>query len=185
MSALVLHFCGPHRDGSWSPLYHRLEAAVHVAREECAPLLVVGDAYGGRAVEHFVAFARERGIEAVGAFDPGARTLSDVYASLLAIHDRSEFAVVDRVFVVTDDWHVERCLEMLRGERDRFLPGRPVRFLDRSTAVGPRPPAWVLDGERRGIRDYLAGNPYAPFGEPFGKPAHPTGGNTHAQPANR
>jgi len=172
-TTLVVHFCGPHRDNSWSPLHHRIEAAILVAAQERAPILVAGDAYGGRAVAHFVSYARDRGVEAFGAFDPGSRTLTDARAALVAIRDRPEFEAVDRMLVVTDDWHVDRCLCILRGEQDRILPARSLLLLDRSTPNGPRPPAWVLEGERRGIQDYLAGRPYVPFGTPFGKPAPP------------
>lgn len=173
MSTLVLHFCGPHRDRTWSPLYHRLDAALTVAREARSPLLIAGDAFEGRAVAHYAEIARARGVTVFETFDSGARTLTDARAALRVIRDRPELADVDHVLVVTDDWHVDRAMVMLAGERRHVLPERMLRLHNRSTDAGPRPPPQVKLGERRGIEDYLAGRPYNPFGEPFGKPKHP------------
>lgn len=173
MSTLVLMLCGPHREQIWSPTYHRLDAATAVAREVASPLLIAGDAFDGRAVLHFAELARGRGIETHEGFDPGARTLTDVRAALTLIRDRPEFAMVGHVLLVTDDWHAVRAMNMLFGERREILPDRVIRFHNRSTDAGPRPPAWVREGERKGVEDYLAGRPYTPFGQPFGKPKHP------------
>lgn len=177
MSTLVLMLCGPHREQTWSPMYHRLDAATMVARETASPLIVAGDAFGGRAVLHFAELARGHGIKAYEGFDPGARTLTDVRAALTMIRDRPEFAAVGHVLLVTDDWHATRAMAMLFGERQHLLPDREVRFHNRSTDAGPRPPPWVKEGEVRGVQDYLAGRPYHPFGQPFGKPKHPNDSN--------
>ncbi len=166
---MVLMFCGPHASREWSPLYHRIDAAIEVSLDTGLPLIVAGDDHEGQAVEHFACRAAGRGASVRTAFDPEGRTVTDVRAALAYLRDTSEAAAVDRLLVVTDDWHVRRCLVMLERERERLLPGRHMRLVDRSTSRGPRPPSWVLEGERRGIDDYLADRPYRPFGEPFGK----------------
>ncbi|OGL98760.1 hypothetical protein A2304_01105 [Candidatus Uhrbacteria bacterium RIFOXYB2_FULL_57_15] len=167
-------FCGPHETNEWSPRYHRVDHAIAIARETRSPLVIVGDAFDGRDVEHFAMRAASRGTRAIGAFDPGSRTLTDVRGALRLIGSTAEFDVVADILVVTDDWHAPRCLAMLFGERRVLLPDREIRFHDRSTDAGPRPPAWVKEGELRGIADYHAGRAYRPFGPPFGKPHHPT-----------
>lgn len=176
---LTLVLCGPHATRQWSPLYHRVDAARDVARQTRTSVLVSGDIFDGRAVRHFADRLREADVPAIEAFDPGGRTLTDAQAAIRAIRDRRELASVREVLVVTDDWHAERCLTMLRGEHGKIISNRPIAFVDASTSVGPRPPSEVLEGERRGILDYLAGNPYRPFGEPYGKPSHPTEANRH------
>ncbi len=179
---LTLVFCGPHADRTWSPLYHRVDHAIRVAAESDTPLLISGDAHGGRAVMHFADRAESRVRSVMVAYDPGGYTQTDAQAAIRALRDRPELAGVREVLVVTDDWHFERCLTMLGGERDRMAPSREIAFRDASTSVGPRPPAMVLEGERRGILDYLAGKPHRSFGEPFGKPNHPVFGNEETIP---
>lgn len=174
MSILTLMFCGPHRAQTWSPLYHRIDHAVAVALETRSPLVVAGDCFEGAAVRHFAERARLCGVDVVEAYDPGGRTLTDALAALHLIRDRADLQLVSHVLVVTDDWHVDRCRVMLHGEARKLLPGRQITLHDRSTDAGPRPPPHVRAGERKGIEDYLAGRPYQPFGDPFGKPAHPT-----------
>ncbi|NBS41203.1 hypothetical protein EBS80_00905 [bacterium] len=175
MNQLVtLMFCGPHHTDAWSPMYHRVAHAASVARETCSPLLIVGDAFNGRAVEHFAEYARQNGIHnVIGAFDPGERTLTDAQAGLRTLRDRADLANVTGILVVTDDWHYHRAAHMLVGEARKIVPGRALHVHDRSTDIGPRPPHWVVEGEAKGIADYLSGRPYVPFGGPFGKPRHP------------
>ncbi len=177
--SLTLMLCGPHADRTWSPLYHRVDAARDVARQTRTTVLVSGDIYNGRAVRHFSDRLREADVPTVEAFDPGGRTLTDAQAAIRALRDRHDLAGVREILVVTDDWHAERALTMLRGEAAKIVAGRSLAFVDASTPVGPRPPSDVLEGEWRGILDYLAGNSYRPFGEPYGKPSHPTEANRH------
>ncbi len=174
---LTLVLCGPHECRSWSPLYHRVDAARDIARQNRTSVLVAGDVYDGRAVRHFAERLRREDVPTIEAFDPGGRTLTDVRAAIRAIRDHRDLASVREVFVVTDDWHAERAMTMLRGERFKLAESRTISFIDASTSAGLCPPSQVLEGERRGILDYLAGNPYRPFGEPYGKPAHPQGEN--------
>lgn len=176
---LTLMLCGPHADRTWSPLYHRIDHAIAVASNSDTALLISGDAYNGRAVMHFADRAESRVRRVTVAFDSGGRTLTDAQAAIRAIRDRRELAFVREVLVVTDDWHAERALTMLRGEHGKIISNRPISFVDASTPAGPRPPSEVLEGERRGILDYLAGNPYIPFGVPYGKPSHPTEASRH------
>lgn len=171
---ITLMLCGPHAGREWSPLYHRVDAARDVARHAITPVLVAGDIYNGRAVRHFADYLRNADVRSIEAFDPGGRTLTDAQAALRAIRDRSDLAFVREVLVVTDDWHAARALAMLGGEAKQIVANRNLSFVDASTPHGPRPPDEVLAGERRGIVDYLAGNPYRPFGQPYGKPCHPT-----------
>lgn len=176
MSILTLMFCGPHHGTVWSPMYHRIDHAVAVARETSSPLIVAGDSFGGRAVDHFVERARAARIEkVVGAYHPGGRTLTDARRAIELLRDEPDFQLVNHVLVVTDDWHVDRCCVMLAGEARAMMAGRQVTWhRNRATDAGPRPPPHVRAGENKGIEDYLAGRPYQPFGDPFGKPAHPT-----------
>ena len=176
---LTLVLCGPHATRSWSPLYHRVDHGINVAVESNSPLLISGDAYEGRAVMHFADRAESRVRRVTVAYDSGGRTLTDAQAAIRAIRDHRELASVLEVLVVTDDWHAERCLTILRGEHAKIAANRPISFVDASTPVGPRPPSEVLEGERRGIVDYLAGTPYRPFGAPYGKPFHPTEASRH------
>lgn len=171
MANLTLMLCGPHASRVWSPLYHRIDAAIIVAAETRTPLLVVGDSHGGEAVRHFAERARSRGIaDVIEAYDPGGRTLTDARAALRMIGEHPALAAVTGLLVVTDDWHFVRAAQMLAGERERLLPNRRLVLHNRSTDAGPRPPPYVKEGERKGVEDYLAGRPYDPFGEPFGKP---------------
>ena len=177
---LTLVFCGPHADRNiWSPLYHRIDHAIAVARDADTPLLIAGDAHQGKSVMHFADRAESHVRSVLGAFHPGARTLTDAQAALSNIRDVREFDRVREVLVVTDAWHVRRALAYLRGECPKIIDNRSMTFLDASTSRGPRPPSEVLEGEQRGILDYDAGNPYRPFGEPYGKPAHPIQENCH------
>ena len=176
---LTLMLCGPHERREWSPLYHRVHAARDVAGATRTSVLVCGDSFEGRAARHFAELLDSWGVPATEAFDPGGRTLTDARAGLRAIRDRAEFADVTDLFVVTDDWHAKRALTMLRGERTKILPGRDLAFHDASVDYGPRVAEEILEGERRGILDYLAGRPYRPFGDPFGKPCHPTEERCH------
>lgn len=169
-SAVVM-FCGPHRSNEWSPLYHRIDHAVAVSRETGVPLVVAGDAWDGRALAHFVERARMADAGPVyEAYDPGGYTESDARAVLRLLRDHPDFVAVDRLLVVSDDWHVARCMVMLWGEARTILPRRALVLCDRSTTAGPRPPADRIDDEARGIQDYLAGRPRRPRGTPFGKP---------------
>ena len=177
---LTLMLCGPHETREWSPLYHRVDHAIAIAAQSDSPLLIAGDAYKGRAVMHFADRAESRVRAVMAAYHPGARTLTDAQAALMEIRDCRVLTGVREVHVVTDDWHAERCLTILRRECAKIVADRSIAFVDASTAAGPRPPSEVLEGERRGILDYLAGSPYRPFGEPYGKPSHPTEADRHA-----
>ena len=174
---ITLMLCGPHASRLWSPLYHRVDAARDVARQTRTTVLVSGDIYNGRAVRHFAERLRVADVPTIEAFDPGGRTLTDAQAAIRAIRDRRDLEAVREILVVTDDWHAGRALTMLRGEATKIVANRPLAFVDASTSVGPRPPSEVLEGERRGILDYLAGKPYRPFGVPYGKPSHPNEAN--------
>ncbi len=131
MRPIIIMICGPHiEDDRDSPQYHRIDAAIQVAREllergQWPEILVCGDARQGQDIERFVARANDALAmpRAVGCYDEGASTLTDVRAAIRWLNDldSEEPTQVVQLTLVTDWWHLPRAQIMLFGEMARRL----------------------------------------------------------------
>ncbi|MBI4437747.1 YdcF family protein [Candidatus Uhrbacteria bacterium] len=169
-SAVVV-FCGPHDEGEYVPM-RRIDQAILLARNTRAPLLVAGDGNYGSDVQWFARRAGQSGIAYVRAFyDERASTLADAQRIADELLVNPPLMSVVNVHLVTDDWHMNRATAILAGELARALRERKPRVTRIPVRNGPRPPAHILEGERQGLEDYLAGRygqrrAHAPYGKP-------------------
>ncbi len=163
MQNFVVMLCGPHEhDHEVSPQFHRIELALHVARRDQSELLICGDARNGLDVALFVEHVGRAGYVATPVFNEVGSTITDVRAALAYIGCHTPRISSGTVRVVTDDWHMERALTMVRGEASQYLDDGQGYVFRPITAVGGVPPArWQLEREAQGIQDYRSGR-YAP-----------------------
>ena len=154
-TAAVAMFCGPHDEGDQTPT-RRIDYAIQIALELDVPLFVAGDSFNGDEVRLFHDRASSAGVRSViPAFDPRHCTLSDAQAVSRQIL-KLEFRRLERIYLATDWWHMQRAMTMFERELELAL-GRRIQVVPESVLSGPAPDDLVLSNERQGLEDYLAG----------------------------
>lgn len=174
MPNFVVMLCGPHKeDQVRSPQFHRVNAAIRLAKRYGRDLLVCGDATGGSDVELYVRHAHDHGYrDAVPLYDGGKCTLADVRSALTFVRDNTGDHSSGTVYVVTDEWHMDRALVMFRGEADKVLVhDQEYDFEPIAVVGGKRPLKWQRMRERQGIEDYIAGRYRTDSSLAWGKPS--------------
>ncbi len=171
--AVVAMFCGPHDEGTDAPT-RRIDRAIELALQLGLPLMIAGDGNGGKDVAQFNDLAVARGVcYVIALYDKDASTLSDAMCVAQELERNLRLKDVATVYLVTDDWHMDRSVAMMEGElSEQLVQGAPV-VIPNGVTIGPNPPAWALAGERKGLADYRSRRygtrkAYAPWG----KPAH-------------
>ncbi len=170
--SVVAMFCGPHDEGEGAPT-RRIDRAIELSVELCSPLLIAGDGNHGEDVRRFARHAEQNGVAYIRAlFDARRCTPSDAESIVHELVNNPPFMSVRHVYLVTDDWHMARASGILEGQLQRLLSRPTLEVIRCPVTTGPRPPDPVLQGERQGLLDYLAGR----YGErkahaPYGKPA--------------
>lgn len=174
MIDFVVMLCGPHEDDhARSPQFHRVNAAIRLAKRYGRDLLICGDATGGSDVELFARHAVEHGCSgAIPLYDADKSTLTDVRSALRHIRDNTGGHSSGTVHVVTDEWHMPRAIAMFRGEANHILVGdQEYVFEPISVVGGKRPEKWQRMREAKGIEDYLQGRYRSDPALAWGKPA--------------
>lgn len=116
-NGVVVLFCGP-RTTSGHPSTRRITHAIDVAVSERHRLLIVGDAYNGEDLELFASMAKEHDVDQVIPITvpseiANTKTNAQAVATELAKH---AFQSVNRVWLVTDYWHMKRAQYHLAAE---------------------------------------------------------------------
>ena len=182
-SHLILVFCGPHDltapRGVRSPVYNRIDHGIRLALERDAPLVVLGDAFGGVDVAEFASRARAQGLNPSRVYEyfrEPSNTRLEVTRTFAWLAVEHRFPSLRAVHFVTDGWHLPRVLAYAHGEVGRFLAGRSLDLVGQAAsggvAMSPEQLEYELEREARGIMDYLSGRPHTPRGEPRGRPEH-------------
>ncbi|NQV89400.1 MAG: YdcF family protein, partial [Parcubacteria group bacterium] len=171
--AVVAMFCGPHDEGDDAPT-RRIDRAIELALHLGLPLMIAGDGNGGLDVAQFNDLAVASGVfYVIALYDSGASTLSDAMCVAQNIGRDPRLDCVSTIHLVTDDWHMDRSKAMLEGELSdaSWKRQNPPEVTPSCVTTGPQPARWVIDGERKGLKDYRSGRygtgkAYAPWGKP-------------------
>ncbi len=173
MRQIVVMFTPPHYKVHGVPQiwYGRVDKAVDVAVAKHCPMIVAGDANGGKDLDRFFIRARRLGVGAVlRAFNGDdvmlKNTRGDARAIARVMAEVPALALVERVVIVTCWYHVPRAWIALRQE------------LGNSKVKITCAPVWTklwhgvkaLPNEVCGCIDYLRRRPQSSRGEPIGKP---------------
>ncbi|MFH1632059.1 MAG: ElyC/SanA/YdcF family protein [bacterium] len=157
----------------------RLHRGIELALHYNCPLVIVGDANGGKDNAEFECVARQSGVVDVVISRNGHRiedenTRGDARAAYRALLDDTRLAKVQSGIFVTCWYHIPRTRLALWRARQEVYPECSVRWTPsavwRKVIYGL---ARLLDfksGELRGCVDYVLGRPQISRGEPMGKP---------------
>jgi hypothetical protein len=171
---IVVVFTPPHyknSDGFPVLWLGRINRAIRITNQQQCPVIIAGDANGGKDLERFFLHAKRNGVRAVvQAFngnDPAFKnTRGDAKAIARVIGEVPALGRAREIVIVSCWYHIPRCWIALRQE----LGDHHARI--------SCSPVWskiwhgikALPNEIRGCVDYLRRRPQVSRGEPIGKP---------------
>ncbi|PJA46089.1 hypothetical protein CO174_00900 [Candidatus Uhrbacteria bacterium CG_4_9_14_3_um_filter_50_9] len=142
----------------------RIMHAIDESLRRRLPLTMAGDALDGYMLEFYMIRAFQAGIPRHmwnPCYDERANTRSDAEAVARSLGNRDMFLWPERIYLVTDWWHMDRAATMLEGELKRFedfyYGHSPIEVVRLPIMNAPHPGDQVIANERQGLRDYLDG----------------------------